>query len=218
MRIVNGIVAALIVAISGCIEVSDGDVEMPLSADDNHSVSTKDPSSRPIWISPRIKWWLNTTKFDFHKDGEDNAVVYRLTLESPEAMTEYQRSFIQEYFRCRAADSFAAANALQSTQVVVVVLSEKTGPTTYYGEATACGNCDVSLSYDSGVRKGTLSMKIRNGNLIGTRELIKQNIEAIVRDKNIRLVGGVNPPPGRYYVLNEIVKDGNVLEVEFEAE
>lgn len=221
MKIAKGIALGVIVVITGCVAVSACDEEVTPLHTDGPSTSVKRPSQNSIKQPrkrPRFARWLATAKIDFRKD-EGGAAIYRLDLETPDAMTAEQQSYISStYFRQRAAESFAAVNALQPNQVAVAVLSEHMDSKAYHGEAIACGICDVSLAYEAVARKGTLSMKIRNGDFDGTRNLIKEKIEAIVRDKNIRLVTGVAPPPGHYYIRNETTKEGNVLEVEFEAE
>lgn len=213
MKIGNRIALLLFALPLGCATATGDGEKVPLSPRVD-SARTKD---RQFRIPPRISRWLAQAKVDFHQ-VEDGSGIYRLTLSSPDPMSADRREYVQAYFRSRVADSFAAGNSLEARQVVVTILSEKMDATAYCGEATACGIGDVSLAYDADTRKGTLSMKIRNGDFDGTRKLMRRHIEEIVRDKNVRLVAGVQPPPGRYYLLGETVRSGNVLEVEFKSE
>ena len=214
MRALNSIILVLLAeALVGCLICHRGEARAP-SESDSVCVQSAGLHHR---IPPRIRRWLESVNIDFRQDVVGKG-IYRLTLNSAEPMSADQREYIQEYFRSLVAESFAKSNALELQQVAVVVLSEKLEQTVYCGEATAYGCDDISMVYDSDKRKGTLAMKIRNGDFDGTRKLIRQHIEGIVRDKNIRLIAGVQPPPGRYYLLGETVKPGNVLEVEFKSE
>jgi hypothetical protein len=40
----------------------------------------------------------------------------------------------------------------------------------------------------------------------------------LARDKNVALTTGTIPPAARFYLGAERIKDGNVLEIEFETE
>ena len=220
MKIENSIVLFLLVTLAGCAGVSGTGDRSPAS-----SVGFSDSAPSPaevqpqtvLAIPPRINRWLATARVDFSQGGAESG-LYRLTVESQEPMTVDQLEFVPSYFRYRVAESFANRNALDPNQVAVAVLSEKTESKLCRFVATACGVNDVSLTYDPLSRRGTLSMKIRNGDFSGTRKIIRQHIETIVRDKNIQLVTGVQPPPGRYCLLGESVKPGNILEVEFKTE
>ena len=213
MKVGNDIVLLLLSLLMGCAGMPDGGEKASVVPPDGSAQAV----DRPWRIPPRIGRWLAKSKVEF-RQAEDRSGVYRLTLESPEPMSVDQRVYVQEYFRSRAAESFAKSNALDSRRVAVALLSEEMETNRYCAVATACGADDISLSYDPDTRRGTLAMKIRNSDFNGTRELIRRHIEAIVRDKNIRLVAGVPPPPGRYYLLGENVKPGNVLEIEFKTE
>lgn len=212
-EIENSIALVLLASFMGCAGVPDRG-ECPVSAPGERQTR---PEARPQRIPPRISRWLAKAKIEFGQVDGDSG-VYRLTLESPEPFSADRREYVREHFRSRVAESFAERNALDPRQVVVALLSEKMETNTYYGEAAACGMDDVSLSYDPVTRRGTLAMKMRNGDFDGTRKLIRQHIETVVRDRNIRLIAGVPPPPGHYYLLGETVKPGNLLEIEFKSE
>lgn len=220
VKIENGVFLVLLTTLAGCAVASRTDdgsssplacvlVPSPVSAG-------IPPQPKPV-VPPRISRWLATAKIDFSL-AEAESGLYRLSIETPEPMTADQLEFVPVYFRHRVAESFANRNALDSGQVAVAVLSENFESKAYRIVATACGVNDVSLAYDPLTRRGSLSMKIRNGDFDGTRKLIRQHIEMIVRDKNIQLVTGVPPPPGQYRILGESVRPGNVLEVNFKTE
>lgn len=76
----------------------------------------------------------------------------------------------------------------------------------------------LSLHYDARTQKGRISVKIGASRFDQARQWIRQNIETIVRDKNIALVTGNVPPNKRFYLGTERVLEGNILEIEFEVE
>ena len=213
MKIENSIALFMLAAFFGCATVPEGVEKIPSAP----RAGPEPAMVCPHRIPPRISRWLAKASVDF-RQAEDGSGIYRLTLTSSDPISADRREYVQSYFRDRVAESFAKGNALEPHQVAVAILSEKMGATAYCGEATACGVNDISLAYDPDTRRGTLAMKIRNGDFDGTRKLIRRHIEGIVRDKNIRLVAGVQPPPGRYYLLGETVMPGNVLEIEFKSE
>ena len=73
------------------------------------------------------------------------------------------------------------------------------------------------VSYNEITRRGKFSVRFGNGQYEAARAWARKNIETLVRDKNIVLETGTIPPPGRYRSLGE-KKNGNILEIEFEAE
>lgn len=215
MKILRAILPISLALLMGCAGVSrQGDTSQPqpLSGGDVSSARLT-----PKRVPPRIARWLARAKVDFQRI-EESSGSYRLTLETTDGMTADRREYIPEYFRGRVAESFAKANALDPRRIAVAILSEQMDDHVYRGEASAFGVDDIEMSYDSVTRLGRLAMKVRGGDFDGTRALIRSRIEAIVRDKNICLVAGVTPPPGRYYLLGETVKPGNALEIEFKSE
>lgn len=75
----------------------------------------------------------------------------------------------------------------------------------------------MSLSYDASLRLGKLSLRFGPGQEKETRNWAKENIETLVRDKNIALITGQLPPAAIYYSLSEKI-NGNVMEIEFKTE
>jgi len=76
----------------------------------------------------------------------------------------------------------------------------------------------VSLQYDATRRKGVISVKIGANRFEDARKWVRKNIETLAKDKNIALTTGTIPPETRFYLGAERVKEGNVLEIEFETE
>lgn len=76
-----------------------------------------------------------------------------------------------------------------------------------------------AMEYDPTTRRGKISARFGPGQERFARDWIKLNImEPLVKDKNILLTTGETPPSGKYYSLGEMVKDGNILEMEFKVE
>ena len=73
-------------------------------------------------------------------------------------------------------------------------------------------------AYDAESRRGTVRLRITGGMPAeDARRWAKENIESIVREKNVVLQAGGAPPPGAMYrSLGEEFRDG-ILTVEFEA-
>ena len=76
----------------------------------------------------------------------------------------------------------------------------------------------ISLQYDAGSQKGVIAVKIGANRFEDARKWVRKNIETLSKDKNIALTTGQIPPEARFYLGAERVKDGNILEIEFETE
>lgn len=76
----------------------------------------------------------------------------------------------------------------------------------------------MSLAYDQSTRKGVIAVKIGAARFDQARRWVRENIEILARDKNVALMTGELPSAGKFYLGAERVKDGNVLEIEFETE
>ena len=76
----------------------------------------------------------------------------------------------------------------------------------------------VSFKYDDKSRKGTIAVEIGAASFDSARSWARNNIEGIVRDKNIALITGEIPSSAKFYLGAERVIDGKLLEIEFETE
>ena len=74
------------------------------------------------------------------------------------------------------------------------------------------------LNYDPDMRKGCIAVEFAKGHYAEARLWARRNIETLVRDKNVALVTGDVPSTAKFYLGAERVRDGNVLEIEFETE
>ena len=88
----------------------------------------------------------------------------------------------------------------------------------YRGWAFSARPVPDGWTYDDGSRRGTVRLRISEGmSADEAKRWARENIEAIVKDKNMALEAGGTPPEGAIYrSLSETLEDG-VLTVEFEA-
>lgn len=86
------------------------------------------------------------------------------------------------------------------------------------GTAVVLAIKPLSLTYDKNTRKGRISVRFRGDQFEETRRWVRKNIETLARNSNIVQKSGDALPPGRYYSLGEEIKEGNVLEAEFQTE
>ena len=76
----------------------------------------------------------------------------------------------------------------------------------------------ISLQYDASTQKGVIAVKIGANRFEDARKWVRKNIETLAQDKNIALTTGQIPSEARFYLGAERVRDGNILEIEFETE
>ncbi len=74
------------------------------------------------------------------------------------------------------------------------------------------------MDYDPDTRKGRIAVEFAKGHYAEARLWARRNIETLVRDKNVALVTGGVPSEAKFYLGAERVRDGNILEIEFETE
>lgn len=100
--------------------------------------------------------------------------------------------------------------------------TEKGGRTlVYVGVAESLIPELESLEYNAETHRGTVRMRLRAGpDLRRSKEFVRQNISAIVCDKNVALTAGERPPDGANYLSLDAnySKENGLLTVEFEAE
>ena len=83
-------------------------------------------------------------------------------------------------------------------------------------------DCDpykaLSLTYDPKTRKGVMSVRIEANKYEEARAYIRKNIATLARDANVALKTDTLPPESHFYLGREEIKNGNILEIEFETE
>ena len=85
------------------------------------------------------------------------------------------------------------------------------------GSATVIPLNILAFTYDNHTRKGNMRIKIRADQFNAARQYVIQNIESVVRDKNIALIVGELPPDAKFYLLDESLDNG-VLVINFKSE
>ena len=80
------------------------------------------------------------------------------------------------------------------------------------------GKKNLYFKYDSKTGEGIISVRINGNRLDEARKFCRDNIEMIVRDKNVALYTGETPSEAKYYILDEEIVEGNVLEMKFKVE
>ena len=86
------------------------------------------------------------------------------------------------------------------------------------GRAVVLTMKPLSLAYNPETRRGSISISLAANQFDVARRLVRKNIEALARNSNIVVEEGKLPPAAKFYLGREIVKDGNILEVEFMTE
>lgn len=75
-----------------------------------------------------------------------------------------------------------------------------------------------TLNYNPHTRKGCITVEFDSGCYAEARLWARGNIETLARDKNVALQTGIIPAAAKFYLGAERVKEGNILEIEFETE
>ena len=102
---------------------------------------------------------------------------------------------------------------------VITMETDKDGKALFYaGWAVAVKPVENGWSYDPNTRRGWVRVRISGGlSADAARRWARENIEAIVADKNVVVTVGEAPPPGaKFRSLGETFENG-VLKVTFEA-
>lgn len=205
--------------VGGCATTGTTAASAPLSTPTAQATTL--PASTPPRakkMNPRLKRFFaaNTKAIDFAKSEQPNGYVGRI--EFTENIAAMHQDLAREYFRNRVIESYMNEISTSAEFVGVSFVRDEAKGAVYSAEALAFELKDVTLAYNPDTRRGTLGMRLRDGDLEATRALIRKNIESIARDKNIRLTTGVLPPEGKFYLLNESIVNGNLLQVQFEVE
>lgn len=171
-----------------------------------------------------------------HKKESVQAPQYRLLDLSRESQDDFVYSFRLEFKDSADVNVLATQRVKRELRAAIEedfreAIGEKKGDTlqidfpefalrngVVQGRAEVIRLNVLSLHYDVRTQKGRISVKIGASRFDQARQWIRQNIETIVRDKNIALVTGNVPQNKRFYLGTERVLEGNVLEIEFEVE
>lgn len=158
----------------------------------------------------------NVIRFDRDSGGRYSFVIDMMqnpkdvNVAKDTVLKEFAKSVMEEYL-----DSFPNVDL---ASLSVAFTNVKVDGLRISGRAVVLTIKPIALVYDANIRRGKLSVRFNAGQLEEARTWILKNIETLARDKNIALVTGGIPPPAKFDVLSESLKDGNVIEIEFKTE
>jgi len=150
------------------------------------------------------------------EEGSDFAYAFTLEL--------YGDASIQTFFGIQAvfANEVRTAYLMEypnaEASALRVAVQPRLSNGRIVGRAEVLTIAPVSLSYSASARRGRLAVRFNQNQFEKAREWVRRNIETLARDKNIALVTGEIPPDAKFYLLDEELKDGNILEIEFKTE
>lgn len=159
------------------------------------------------------------TVLQFERVGSDG-VAYDFSLQFRDDYNLRQVGKVQADIRTLVREAMCAdvENAVKGSEGFVDFPQFKITGNVVSGRACAVRISIVSLEYDDKSHRGVIRVKCPEGQYKNARKWARENIETIVRDKNIALVTGEIPPSAHFYIGKERVAADNVLEIEFETE
>lgn len=155
----------------------------------------------------------------FEREGGDK-FAYRFELKLVGVAPADSLPTVQKDIARRMKDAYCQSFAGTDRNALSVLFPEyKQDGALVSGRAVVVKNVEVSsLQYDSEKGRGVIVVRFVEGQSAAARRMARQKIEALARDKNIALYPGEAPCDGKYYLDNEKIEDGNVLEIEFRIE
>lgn len=150
--------------------------------------------------------------------GDEFAYAFRLRLKDGADAGLSAMDRIKHELRATIAKDYVAAHGGRTADVQVDF------PVFTLKDAVIEGRAEVmrievaSLRYDPQAQKGVIAVKIGSNRFEDARLWVRKNIETLAKDKNVALTTGKIPPAARFYLGAERVRDGNILEIEFETE
>lgn len=180
-----------------------------LKAYENPQAATK----KAAVMKPRAEY---TVKRFEKVAGSGTAYVFDIDYPEGADISDFKKN--QASIRDLVQTDYAEANGADKHDVHVMFSSFKWDDNKLAGRAEVFEIEAPPYQYDSYTRRGKLSARVVNGDFGKARKWAIKHIEAIACSKNILLVTGEDPPPGKYKLLNESVKEDNTLEMEFEVE
>lgn len=148
----------------------------------------------------------------------DSDFVYNFTLELSEDVSISAVFGVLDIFAYEVQAAYQREFPNVDASTLQVVVHQQYSGGNIVGRAEVLTITPAALNYDANTRRGKLSVKFNANQYEQAREWIRKNIETLVREKKIALVAGEIPPEARFYSLNESLKDGNILEIEFKTE
>jgi hypothetical protein len=150
--------------------------------------------------------------------GDDFAYAFCLRLKDGADAGLSAMGMVKRELRSTIAEDYVAAHGGRISDVQVDFPSFTLKGNMIEGRAEIMRIEVASLHYDPQAQKGVIAIKIGANRFEDARIWVRKNIESLARDKNVALTTGTIPPAARFYLGAERIKDGNILEIEFETE
>ena len=187
---------------------------LPFVSDQGAPAPAKSAKAPPAAASPgqySIESFSRTADDDF-------AYVFRLRLKDGADAGLGALNRIKQELRQEVVSDYMSAYGGNAGEVKVDFPEFSMKDAVIEGRAEVMRIAVKSLRYDAQAQKGVIAVKIGANRFEDARKWVRKNIETLAKDKNIALTTGRVPDEARFYLGAERVKDGNVLEVEFETE
>ena len=173
--------------------------------------------TRNVSTQPRLQGLYTVESFSRTAD-DDFAYAFRLRIKEGSDTGLSAMNAIKQDLRQSVLSEYIATYGGNLGDVRVDFPEFSMRESVVEGRAEVMRIAVQSLQYDASMRKGVISVKIGANRFEDARKWVRKNIETLAKDKNIALVTGTIPPEARFYLGAERVKEGNVLEIEFETE
>ena len=181
--------------------------KLPIPAEDaSKTQPVMAARQRPPYVLDRLEW----------VEGKDFALVFEVKLRDECSIKSFFG--IQREFENEVRQFYCVRYPRVDTNSLVFDFKPALKNGRITGQVEVLTITPVSLTYDSNTRKGMLAVRYNANQFVEAREWIRRHIETLARDKNIALTTGEIPPAAKFYLGNEELKAGNVLEIEFRTE
>ena len=149
-----------------------------------------------------------------------NNFAYRFKLELLDRQSNKLNMFrmVQREFRTSVLEDSAQSFDGDSDTLFVELPEFTLSGCMIEGRAVVLPMDVQSLVYSPVTRQGRMSVSLKGNQFDVARRYVRKNIEALALESNIATIEGERPPPGRFYIGREAIKDGNILEIDFKTE
>jgi len=151
--------------------------------------------------------------------GRDFAYRFVLQSRAGTSISLSDYNDIRSSFRNAIRSHYAANHPNLNPRSLVVDYPEwALGGGRITGKAVVLMISAESLSYNSSSRTGRIAVRIGANQFEEARRWIRKNIESIATGSNIKVEGDALPFGARFYTGRELIKENDMLEVEFKTE
>lgn len=155
---------------------------------------------------------------DFHRIAESEfGYAFRIRSLTPRVDMRTIRLIKEELRREIAGDYCATYPNAKSNSIQVDFPEFDVQSDVIDGRAEVMCFAILLLDYNQTSHRGVIRVKIGASRFEDARKWVRSNIETLSRDKNIALTTGAIPPAAQFILGAERVREGGILEVEFET-